>query len=126
MAESNINNMGFFSNIKRKIAESSMSSIVGTTNTIAQHYLKLKSASPALSDKEVYEQIIKFRYSIMPLKENWRYESMLKSAENTPHLKELIFEIITNESPDLLEVGLENMVMTLDIIQEQLEKYNLR
>ncbi len=121
--------MGFFSNIMRKLAESSMSAIVGTTDTIAQHYLKLKSTSPELSDKEIYEQIIKFRYSVMPLKEEWRYKSMLKNAENIPNLKELILQIITNESPSLFEAGfeagVENIVMTLDIIREQLKKYNL-
>ena len=119
--------MGFFSNIMRKLAESSMSAIVGTTDTIAQHYLKLKSASPELSDKEIYEQIIKFRYSVMPLKENWRYESMLKEIKNISDLKLLIFEILTNESPELLQSGNENMVMTLEIIEKRLlEKYNLK
>jgi len=118
--------MGFFNNIMRKFAESSASSIVETTNTIAQLYLKFKSELPNLSDKEIYEQIIKFRYSLMPLKENWRYENMLNEVQNIPDLKRLIFEIISNESPELLQTGNENIIMTLEIIEKQLEKYNLK
>lgn len=118
--------MGFFNKIMRKIASSSVSSITGTADTIAQHYLKIKYSLPKLSDKEIYEQIIKFRYSIYPLEENWRYESMLNQINNMSNLKELVFEIISNESPDLLGAGEENIAMTLDIISECLEKYNLK
>ena len=119
--------MGFFNSIIRKIAQSSMSSIVGTTDTIAQHYLKLKSSYPELSDKEIYGQIVKFRYSVVSLKEEWRYKNMLNRTESIPNLKELIFEIITNESPELLGSGMDNIVMTLSIIGERLEKeYNLK
>lgn len=119
--------MGFFNKIMRKIAESSMSSIVGTTDTITKHYLMLKSSSPELPDSDIYKEIIKFRYSIVPLKEEWRYKSMLNHAENIPNLEELIFEIITNESPELLGSGMDNIVMTLEIIQEHLEKeYDLK
>ncbi|MDP2926942.1 MAG: hypothetical protein Q8N65_02300 [bacterium] len=118
--------MGFLNNIIKKVAQSSASSIIGTTDTIAKHYLELKASSPELSDKEIYKKIVEFRYSIMPLKEDWRYKSILDEIENISELKLLIFEIITNESPSLLESGNENLVMTLDIIREHLEKYNLK
>ena len=118
--------MGFFNNIIKKIASSSASSIVETTDTIANHYLKIKTTSTQMSEKEIYKQIIKFRYSVTPLKEDWRYKSMLKGVENISGLKTLIFEIITNESPDLIGSGNDNLVMTLDIIQKCLEKYNLK
>ena len=118
--------MGFLNNIMKKVAQSSVSSIIGTTDTIAKHYLELKASSPKLSDKEIYKQIIEFRYSVMPPKEEWRYKSILNEIENISELKLLIFEVITNESPSLLGSGNENLVMTLDIIQKHLEKYNLK
>ena len=118
--------MGFLNNIMRKFAQSSISSITGTTDTIAKHYLELKTSSPELSDKEIYKKIVEFRYSVIPLKEEWRYRSILNEIENISELKLLIFEVITNESPSLLGSGNENLVMTLDIIREHLEKYNLK
>jgi len=118
--------MGFFGNIMRKIASSSMSAIVGTTDTVVNHYLKIKAFSPQKLDNEIYEEIIKFRYSTMPLKEEWRYKDLLEQSKKVTDLKTLIFEIITNESPELLSAGTDNMVMTLEIIQEHLEKYNLK
>ncbi|MBU4023461.1 hypothetical protein KJ591_03860, partial [Patescibacteria group bacterium] len=109
-----------------KLAQSSMSSIVSTTDTIAKYYLELKSSSPELSDKKIYEQIIEIRYSIRPLREGWRYESILNEIKNISNLKLLIFEILTNEAPDLLKSGNENLVMTLEIIERQLEEYGLK
>lgn len=119
--------MGLLNNLLKKIAQSPFSAITNTTDIIAKHYLMSKSSSPELSNNEIYKQIIELRYSTIPLKEEWRYKNMLDRAENIPNLKELIFEIITNESPELLGSGMDNIVMTLEIIGERLEKeYNLK
>ncbi len=78
--------MGFFKNIMRKLAESSIFSIVGTTDTIANHYLKLKTSFPDKLEAQIYEEIIKFRYSIIPLKEEWRYNDLLEQAKKVSDL----------------------------------------
>jgi len=118
--------MGFLNNIMKKFAQSSVSSITNTTDTVVASYLKIKASSPELSDKEIYEEIIKFRYAKMSLKEEWRYKSMMNEIKNISSLKLLVFEILTNEAPTLVQSGNENLVMTLNIIQEHLEKYNLK
>jgi len=118
--------MGIFNFIMKKIASSSISSIVGIVDTIANQYLTIKASNQAISDQNIYEEIIKLRYAVIPLKENWRYVDLLKRAKEISELKLLIFEIITNESPELISTGNENLVAVLDIIQEQLKKYNLK
>ena len=118
--------MGFLDNIMKKIAQSPFSSIVSTSDTIARQYTQLKSSSPNLSDKEIYEQIVKARYSVIPLKEERRYKDMLNEIKSTNTLARLVLSILINESPDLIKSGSENVWMTIEIIQKQLEKHNLR
>jgi hypothetical protein len=112
--------------IMRKITESPLFIIEETIDIVIKHYLKLKVEMPELTDKEIYGQIIQFRYSIIPLKENWRYGKMMSEIENILELKSLVFKILVNESPELLLSGNENMAMILEIIEKRLEKYNLK
>ena len=107
-----------------RMAGSSVSIIPTTTDTIANQYKELK-ASTDLSDKDIYRKIIELRYSTIPLKEKWRYDSMMKEVENMSSLKLLVFEIITQEAPDILGAGNDNLVITLNIIQERLKTHGL-
>lgn len=116
--------MGLFSNLIGKFAESSVSAITTTTDTIARQYTELKS-STELTDKDIYRKIIELRYSVIPLREKWRRESMLKEVDNMSNLKLLVFEIITNESPDIITAGNDTLVKILDIIQERLKTHGL-
>lgn len=113
--------MGFFSNL---IAKSPVSTIPATTDTIANQYKELKK-STTLSDKDIYRKIIELRYSVIPLKEKWRYDSMMKEVENMDSLKLLVFEILTQEAPNILSTGNDNLVKTLSIIQERLRIHDL-
>jgi len=116
--------MGFFSNLIGKFAESSGSAITTTTDTIAKQYTELKS-STELTDKDIYRKIIELRYSVIPLKEKWRHESMLEAVDNMSSLKLLVFEIIMNESSDIMMAGNDALVKILDIIQERLKTHGL-
>lgn len=119
--------MGFIRKVMKGFARSPLSSITNTTDTIAKHYVKLKKDQTQLSEKEIYREIIRFRYSVIPLKEEWRYEELMKEIDETSKLKDLVFHILTAESPDLLEAGTDNIIMTLEVIGERLEEqYNLK
>ncbi|HCM45743.1 MAG: hypothetical protein UV52_C0021G0003 [Parcubacteria group bacterium GW2011_GWD1_42_9] len=114
--------MGFLKKIWKGFAQSSISAITGTADTIANHYLKLKQVQPQLSDKETYREIIRFRYSIMPLSEEWRYDALMKETDEITNLRDLIFHILVAESPELLQAGTDNIEMTLEVIGERLDK----
>lgn len=114
--------MGFLNKIMKGIASSSLSAITGTTDTVAKHYLKIKQENPELPEKEIYRAIIQFRYSVMPLKEEWRFDMLMEDVEKAEKLRDLILDILAAESPELLEAGSENISMMLDVIGERLEK----
>ena len=120
--------MGLFNSIFKKIASAESSNVIETTDTIASHYLKLKETSPKLSEKEIYEEIIKFRYSISPLKNEDDYQDLLSRLRFTYTLGMLINNILIAET-SVAGMNAEDVTRLMDttgeIIQERLKKYNL-
>lgn len=100
--------------------------IIGTTNTVAKQYLKLKEKAPFLEDSEIFETIIKQRYRLIPLKDEKKYRELINEVPKMKNLKELIFNILGAET-ELYECGERAIVEVLGSISEELDdKYNLK
>jgi len=100
--------------------------IIGTTNTIAKQYLKLKEKAPFLEDSEIFKIIIKQRYRLMPLEDEKKYEKLINEVPKMKNLRELIFNILGAET-ELYECKEDMIMEVLGSISEELDnKYNLK
>lgn len=114
--------MKLFNSISRKFIRTKGNAVVGTANTIARQYLKMKEMFPDKEDRDIYREMVEFRYKLLPIPKD-KYDHLYFNCFYSKSLKDFIMLILFSET-ELLECGGDFIEEVEKAIEEELEKYN--
>ncbi|MDP2668372.1 MAG: hypothetical protein Q8P07_00865 [bacterium] len=112
--------MGLLSYLQNKFSEGP--AIIGTTNTLAKHFLKVLSEHPNLSRSEIYFEVLQQRYALITL-DSQKLAKLKEQIDDKLGFKGFVIKVLNAETA-LAETDVDFIWRVSKTVEIELKKYS--